>query len=250
MNRHVIKGRGAHRGKYLCYARVDELPPEAGYVGYVWLPEQRKAARWEDPRYSGRTYAANVAAKHNGYFVKLVAPAAIIAIVRELQAFIAAHAAGAEEGLACYWFGADFHDAGENFCRECAEQLVDEKYAADPKRFEDLFGECEDNEARYWAAIDGGWDIDHGSTPFCKTCGAKLSGNLTEYGADEEIAALTGDCAPKFDDVEGWAALDHAIVNLSDDDPRWRKIAKVVEAARAAEREKDEREAAGASARP
>ncbi|WP_437310064.1 hypothetical protein [Sorangium sp. So ce388] len=247
MNRHVIKGRGEHRGEYLCYAIMAGLPPEAGFV---WLPEQRKAARWEDPRYSGRAYPATVAAEHNGYFVKLVAPASTKAIVNELRVFIAKHAAGAEEPLACYWFDGDFHDAGENFCRDCAETLVDERYAADPKRFAELYGECEDDEERYRAAIDGGWDIEHDSPPYCETCGDSLSGNLTEHGADQEIEVLTGDAAPKFDEIEEWAALDHAIVNLSDDDPRWRKIAKVVETARAAEREKDEAEAAVAAADP
>jgi hypothetical protein len=245
MNRHVIKGRGENRGKYLCYARIAGLPTEAGYV---WLPEQRKAARWGDLDRAGHTYATDVAAKHNGYFVKLVAPASTKAIVRELRTFIAEHAAGGEQELACYWFDGEFHDTGENFCRDCAEKLVDEKYAAAPKRFEELFGKHDDAKGRYRVAIDGGWHIEHDSPPRCATCDAKLSGNLTEYGADEEIEALTGDCAPKINDVESWAELDHAIVNLSDDDPRWRKIAKVVEATRAAEREKAEREAAIAAA--
>lgn len=236
MNRHVIKGRGKNRGKYLCYARMAGLPPEAGYV---WLPEQRKAARWEDPRYSGRSYATNVAVEHNGYFVKLVAPAAIVARVDKFRAFIAERAKGAEETMPCHWFGADFHDAGENFCRTCAEKLVDEKHAADPVRFAKLYGECENAEERYRAAIDGGFDGDHDSPPRCTTCDAKLSGYLTDYGADEEIDALTGDIAPAFDDREGWSALDAAIVNLSATDPRWRKIAKVVETARVAERDKD-----------
>jgi len=231
MNRHVIKGRGENRGKYLGYARMAGLPPEADYV---WLPEQRKAARWEDPRYSGDTYATALAAKLSGYFVKLVAPKPITELVREKRTYIAESAAGADAPLRCYWFDGSFHGAGEDFCLCCAMKLVDEKYAADPKRFVELFGKCKDTEERYDAAIDGGFDIEHDSPPYCDTCGTKLSGYLTEYGADEELDALTTYAAPGFDDAEDWAALDHAIVNLSDDDPRWRKIAKVVEAARAA----------------
>lgn len=219
----------------------EETPTEDGFV---WLPEQRKAVRWEDPRYSGRTYATNLAVKHNGYFVKLVAPKALTAdMVRELQDFIEEHAAGAEEERNCYWFGGDFHDAGQDFCLDCAKALVDEKYAADPKRFEDLYGECEDAEERYRAAIDGGFSIEHDSLPWCETCGAKLSGSLTGYGADQMIEAYTEDLTLSFDAPEDWDALSRAIVNLSDDDPRWRKIAKVVEAARVAEREKAAREA-------
>lgn len=232
MDRHVIKGRGAHRGRYLCYAR---LAPEqtATKDGFVWLPEQRKAARWDDPRYGGRgTWATERARLHDGYFVKLVAAPAVKARARELAACIASLAAGAEERPACYWFDGDFHDAGEDFCRECARKLVDKKYAEDPKRFEELYGdECETAAERYRAALDGGYDIDHDSPPYCATCGRGLSGLLTEYGADQELAALTADCAPSLDDVEGWAALERAIINLSDDDPRWRRIAKVVDAA-------------------
>lgn len=242
MNRHVIKGRGEHRGKYLCYARMAGRPHRDGYV---WLPEQRKAARWEDPRYSGRTSATYLAAEHNGYFVKLVAPAAITkALILELREYIREHASCSDEELACHWFSSDFHDAGENFCRDCAEKLVDEKYAADPKRFEELYGECDDDEERHNAAIDGGFDGEHDSPPACGTCGARLSGNLTGYGADEEIEALTTDCVPTFNDADGWAELDRAIVNIDDDDPRWRRIVNVVEAARIAEQSAAEAAAA------
>lgn len=237
MDRHVIKGRGENRGKYLCYARMAGLPPGSGYA---WLPEQRKAMRNKDPRYSGQTYETEQARKYNGYFVKITAPRAIIDRVDELRAFVRAHAVSVEK-LACYWFDGDFHEAGDDFCRECAEKLVDEKHAADPKGFEALYGEhaCESIEERYDAAIDGGFDIDHDSPPYCETCGADLSGNLTEYGADQEIEAYTGDCAPDFDDDRAWSRLDAALVNVSDDDPRWRAIARVVDAAALAEQKHD-----------
>lgn len=231
MDRHVIKGRDENRGKYLCYARLaPELKPTPD--GFVWLPDQHKAARWEDPGYGFSKYGVNVAQKHNGYFVKLVAPADVQARVHEIKAFIAEHASGSDEGQRCYWFDGDFHDAGLDYCRECAEKLVDEKYAADPERFEYLYGECEDAEERYRAAIDGGFDIDHDSPPYCETCGTKLSGCLTDYGADQEFEALIEQRVLTPDDVECWAALDHALVNVADDDPRWRKIARVVDAAR------------------
>lgn len=238
MNRHVIKGRGEHRGQYLSYARMAGLPAEDRHV---WLPEQRKAMRCKDPRYSGQTYETWLAREHDGYFVKLVAGATVTDdLVQGARTFIREHAAGADEPLACYWFSSDFHDAGEDFCRDCAEKLVDEKYAADQKRFNELYGTCETAEERYRAAIDGGFDTEHDSPPYCETCGAKLSGNLTEYGADEEIDALTAFAAPAFNCRYGWASLDAAIVNLSDDDPRWRKVLKVVEAAKVAEQRAEE----------
>ncbi len=237
MDRHVIKGRGENRGLYLCWARMapETKPTEDGFV---WLSKQRTATRWDDPRDCGHTWGTDRAKIHNGYFVKLVAPAAIVAVVAELRAYIAAHAS-ASELLACYWFDGDFHDAGEDFCRDCAEKLVDAKYVAEPGLFEKLYGlECEDvadASERHEAAIDGGFSVDHDSPPHCATCGVKLAGTLTEYGADQEIEALTGQCAPTYSDGEGWAALERALVNVADDDPRWRRIAVVVDDARAAE---------------
>lgn len=242
-DRHVIKGRGKHRGKYLCYARhaPAETPTEDGFV---WLAAQRKAARWADPRYNGHTWSTARARLHNGYFVKLVAPKEVVKLVPELQSYITEHAIGASVAKETHWFDGDFHSSGENFCLDCAEKLVDQKYAADPKRFEDLFDECETADDRYRVAIDGGFDIEHDGIPWCATCGAKLSGSLSDYGANEEIAALTGKGALIFRDAEGWDALERATINLCDDDPRWRHIAKVVERARLAERENADREAA------
>ncbi len=151
------------------------------------------------------------------------------------QGFISAHAAGAPEPLACHWFGADFHDASLDYCRDCAEKIVDAEFAKDPERFEELYGEWETAEERYDAAIDGGWSTEHDSPPYCEDCGARLEGTLSDSGADDEIDVLTGDCAPTFGDACGWHDLYVATMNIHDDDPRWRAIARVVDAARAAE---------------
>lgn len=119
-DRHVIKGRGEHRGRYLCWGRqAPELAATAD--GFVWLKDQRKAARWPDPRYSGETWATDRARIHSGYFVKLVASKAIIERVPELQAYIYSHAARASRPLACYWFDGEFNEAGDDYCRDCAE---------------------------------------------------------------------------------------------------------------------------------
>ena len=225
MDRYVIKGRGDNGGMYLSYAHKAGLPPDDGFI---WLPGQRNAARWDDPR---RPYAARVARDFNGYFVKLVAPAPVVALVPNMRETISARAAGAVERPACHWFDGDLHDSGDDFCLACAQRLVDQKHAADSAAFDALYDGCTSSEQRYREAIDGGWDTDHDSVPRCATCGAKLSGHLTEYGADQELEALTGDAAPAFDDVEWWADLGLAAVNLADDDPWWRQIARVVESA-------------------
>lgn len=235
MNRYVIKGRGEHRGKYLAYDRTK---------GQTWVDRQHEAARWRGDKYPPGNYEQRIAAEHNGYFVKVVAPKAIRARVDELQAFIAAHAAGAPERPDCYWFGNDFHDASFDYCRDCAEKLVDTKYAEDPARFEELYGECETPKDRYDAAIDGGWSTSHDSPPYCEDCGAQLDGTLNDCGADDKIDALKGECQPAFDDPSSWHDLYVATMNIRDDDPRWRAIAKMVDAAHAAEQAEQARLAA------
>ena len=112
-----------------------------------------------------------------------------------------------------------------------------------------MFEDCDDEEDRYDVAIDGGFDIDQDHIPACEACGATLSGSLTNYGANEEIAHLTRGGGPLFNDHDEWAALDRAIVNLRDDDPRWRRIARAVDAAMAAEA-RAERAAAELAASP
>jgi hypothetical protein len=217
--------------------------------GFVWLSEQRKAVRWEDPQYNRGTWAFNRARIHNGYFVKLVAPKAIIARVNALKAYIYDHAARASRARPCWWFDSVFSDDGSNYCRDCAEKLVDEKFAADPTRYEELFDECSDAEDRYDVAITGGYDIDHDSIPWCETCDAKLSGFLTDHGVSELISATTRRGYLSFDEPEGWDMLERAIVNVRDDDPRWRRIARVIDAAMV-EEAKAARAAAELSASP
>lgn len=252
MNRYVIKGRGEHRGKYLCYARMapDQKPTKDGFV---WLPEQRKAARWEDPRYSGQTWATDRAALHNGYFVRLTAPKAIIERVPDLRAYIDAHASGADEELDCYWihganekaaleaahaldytdWNADLDGEGTNFCGDCVDEVIDVLRALirAKRPTKDTSDEDDDCDVER----DGGWNIEHDSPPSCAKCGAKLSGNLTEHGAAEELNVLTDHATPDFDEPNGWRDFDNAIVNLPYDHPRWRKIAKVVDEACKAE---------------
>lgn len=250
MERHVIKGRKKNRGKYLCYARMAGLSPSDGYV---WLPEQSKAARWDEYRVETGAYPVVVAEKYNGYFVRLTAKKNIVARVRELKRYIAKHAHGAKERPACYWLDGDWSgDEGPDYCWDCATKEVDKAYAKNPKQFADLYGDYERDSAEdyYDNAIRGGYLTDHGSIPHCdnSSCGIELDGTLTDDGADAEICALTTDCAPSFDDIEGWYALDMAVMNIPDDDPRWNKIARVVRAARKQERAKASAEAAIAAA--
>ena len=135
--------------------------------------------------------------------------------LREMRDRISDRAAGAPERLSCHWFGADFHDPCENFCRACAKKLVDQKYAADPKRFVYLYGDCDTAEERYRAAIDGGWSTDHDSRPYCVTCGEPLDGTLTDSGVDDEIDHAVS--YPPWT-PEGWDDLDLALINVRGED--------------------------------
>lgn len=219
MNRHVIKGRGANRGMYLCYGKGG---------GYAWSPKQSKAARWSNPRYDDETYAKRIAREHDGYWVELVAPAAIVARVNALRKFITEHA-DAPETRDCYWIHGSSErfpesigcDSATSFCHGCCAKKVEEIHHRFPKEAE-----------HYGVSVDGGFGVESDHTESCETCGVKLECTLTDYGADEEIAALTGECAPTFDDGRGWDELHNAIVNLSLKDPRWRWIARVVDAAK------------------
>jgi hypothetical protein len=204
-----MKGRGEHRGKYL----------EQRYLrrkGTVtrWVRQQQKATR-----YDRSLYTARIRDDVNGYLVTLIAPTTVTARVDELKAFIQAHAAPNDRPN-CYWFRAAFHTPSDDFCWDCALEVAMGK------------GLSEEDAAR---EVDGGWDIEHDSPPFCEGCGVKLSGALTESGADEELAALTAHAAFKLDNAEGWASLRDALEDVDDDDPRWRRIARIVDRARAAE---------------
>jgi len=97
-----------------------------------------------------------------------------------IREYIAERAAGASLAVPCHWIhGANDLDEldcdeGTNFCCECAEAKIAEFVAAHP----DLADEI---------SLDGGWGTDHDSAPFCDTCGAKLLGSLTDYGARCEL---------------------------------------------------------------
>ena len=87
------------------------------------------------------------------------------------------------------------------------------------------------SRTRYDISVDGGFSTESDCTQSCETCRVELECTLTDHGVDEEIAALTGECAPTLGDGRGWEDLDDAITNLSPKDPRWRQIARVVDAA-------------------
>lgn len=233
-DRHVIKGRGVNRGKYLCRAQMaPDVAPTPD--GFVWTANQRKACRLDSPRRYA-TYVTRLDSEHNGYIVKLIASKAIIARVAELKHYIEARANGATKPTPCYWFDDAPFDTFPLYCWECATKVVDEVYAKTPDEFDRVFRPCLDAEDRHNAAICGGYSRDHDSPPMCDVCDAKLEGTLTEYGADQEIAWLIGKGALDPSDSDDWAALNVAISDLENDDPRWRTIAKVVDAAKAQEK--------------
>ncbi len=154
--------------------------------------------------------------------MKLIVPASID--VEGLRTFIAEHAKGATDPLPAHWVhGAGDLKKGEsegtNYCLACCEKRVAEILAAHPGAVDDV-------------DVDGIGRTEHDSPPYCETCGAKLDASLTDYGVDQEIEHFIT-CGIKPDGADDWYDLDNALINARDDDPIWRKIAKIVEAARA-----------------
>ncbi len=149
--------------------------------------------------------------------------------LESVRNFISERASLAVESRNAYWV----HGASElrnincsgsdDFCFDCCNAKVAEIVAKFPVESE-LAG----------ISVDGGFDTDHDSPPYCATCGCRLFGNLTEYGVEEELLALTTDCAPRFDDIEGWQSMYLATINTDDNDPIWSAIGGVVTAARPA----------------
>lgn len=231
MNRIVIKGRGENRGKYLCYSRMAGLAPG----GFVWLSEQRKAARWDKRRCKPDYYEGKLACEHNGFFVRLVAKKSVRARIDELKEFILSKAVGAKERPDCYWLNGDWSgDESPDYCLECARKEVNEAFGKNPKLFKDAYGDLgADAEDYYRYAIDGGWSMDHDSIPHCEKCDIELDGTLTDHGVNEEIKYLTAKPGIRIDDVESWYCLNIAVMNLPRDDPRWNKIARMIDAIRA-----------------
>lgn len=143
--------------------------------------------------------------------------------VKRLRRIIAERADGAPEELRCHWFDGDFRDAADDFCWDCAKKIVDEDFAAYPVVWRYFHGWPISERYR---VIDGGWSIEHDHPPYCEGCGAMLQGSLTDYGVDEEIAALTGSCKPEK--PADWRLLELAVEGLGADDPRWADVARVV----------------------
>lgn len=202
---------------------------------FVWLPEQRKAARWGDPAFNAYSYEAGLARTHNGHFVALTCKHTVREHVRNLETFISERAGGAEDLPNCYWLDGDWSgDEGPNYCWECACKAVDAAFAKDPQTFANAYGDChgdwKTSQDYYDRAIDGGWSMDHDSPPNCEECGDPLEGTLTAYGSEEELRALLTKQGIAFDDVESWYWLAIAVQNLPNDHPWWNKIAKAVDA--------------------
>ena len=74
-----------------------------------------------------------------------------------------------------YWAHGD--DGSLSYCYDCCKKKVKLLRKADPKNKDEYF-------------VDGGWDWENDSIPFCESCGALLSCSLTDYGSEEEVDCL------------------------------------------------------------
>jgi hypothetical protein len=131
--------------------------------------------------------------------------------------YIIGRTTGATEALPCHWINCEeddwTHDAGTNFCRECAESVIEEYREDRPDLDED------------GVRLDGGWATEHDSTPFCEICGDKLDGFLTDYGVERELEHFE-DQHPRSPD--GWQELYEAVNSLDEDHACWQWVGKLV----------------------
>jgi hypothetical protein len=86
-----------------------------------------------------------------------------------LEVLFNAGAARVEEAPE-HWIHGD--DEGTSYCPECAAKKLAELLVAEP-------------DADY--CVDGGWGVEGDTTPFCETCGKRLSNSFTNYACEEEV---------------------------------------------------------------
>lgn len=168
----------------------------------------------------GPVNAAGAGFVHRG----MIDHAALLEFVRE-------RSAGTPERLPCHWIGGTGdvkrfpYDGATDFCRECAEAAIAEFYEEHPDQRGD-----EDDEPTLF--LDGGWNTEHDSPPYCEVCGDALDGSLTEYAVDQELEHFEEHPAD-LDYPGEWAVLANALENLDDDDERWAWISEQVAEAQA-----------------
>jgi hypothetical protein len=215
MSAYVVKGRGPSRGKYL------RREWRRGHYVATWVESQRRA-----DRHDNHPNATGAAREYGGYVVRIVLPRAAAARRGAMAALIEERATDASprNGFAHYVDGTsevrglDFDGATE-FCGDCAK-----KKAAKAKR---LGAD---------ASVQGGFGgEEHYDPPFCRACDGLLEGGPSQRGADEMLRALAEECSEYMNGPDGWADLAWACEALSDDDLRWRKVARIVDAASAAQ---------------
>lgn len=119
----------------------------------------------------------------------------------------------------CHWFFfSRYIDGGLNFCPRCARRVT--------KHLRKLHGgdDGHDPDVDY----DGGWCIEHDSTPHCHVCGVRLEGTLTDYAARELIDFYAADPSAAIGSIE---AADLCVIL---DRARWyperaKEIARIAE---------------------
>lgn len=75
----------------------------------------------------------------------------------------------------CYWFSSQFDIPGTDWCFNCAKKRADELRAKHPD-----------------VVIDGGWDVEKDSPPYCEGCGRRLEYSPTDYCTEQELAHFAG----------------------------------------------------------
>jgi len=157
-----------------------------------------------------------------------------------IVSFACERAATAPDPLPCHWIagaseyeGKDAfpYDAATDFCRDCAEAVIELFYEQHPEQHPELDefdddGKPDEDARVLW--LDGGWRTEHDNPPYCEECGARLAASLTRHGVDQELEHFLDLYPLGWGTPNEWADFANAIDDLPLDDVRWPRIAEIV----------------------
>lgn len=148
-------------------------------------------------------------------------------------------AVGPDETKAMHWFPSDIDDPSGLWCWECAKKRLIAIRRESPAKLQqwlgwedELFNSVPDEElCNKTHIIDGDWTTDEDGPRHCDGCGCRLLHSLTDYGVDQELEYLEFHAPLDVRWAEHWACAVDIKMSISDSDPRWHRLIKIVLAA-------------------
>ena len=148
-------------------------------------------------------------------------------------------AVGPDETKAMHWFPSDIDDPSGLWCWECAKKRLIAVRRESPAKLQqwlgwedELFNSVPDEElCNKTHIIEGDWTTDEDGPRHCDGCGCRLLHSLTDYGVDQELEYLEFHAPLDVRWAKQWACAVDLKISISDSDPRWHRLIKIVLAA-------------------